>query len=124
MGCHCYREDRRGKSIVGRRIREIGVLIIWAREVGGVALLCFAVSIEGGPCLFVLVCRVVRASLSMMMMIDYIGFIRRGDFYFLPVQRHAVSRELGEMTDCLSRSEISQNLILVHEEGSISSAEK
>ena len=60
--------------------------------------------------------RVVCASLSMRMVIDYIGFIRRGNFYFLLVQRHAVSRELREMTDCLSRSEISQNLIRVHEE--------
>lgn len=60
--------------------------------------------------------RVVCASLSMKMVIDYIGFIRRGNLYFLLVQRHAVSRELREMTDCLSRSEISQNLILVHEE--------
>lgn len=78
MGCHCYREDRRGKSIVGRRIREIGVLIIWAREVGGVALLCFAVSIEGGPWLFWVVALSGRVLSMMMMMIDYSGFIRKG----------------------------------------------
>ena len=60
VGCHCYREDHRDKSIVGRRIVAIGVLIVWAREVGEAALLCFAVSIEGGPWLVWAVALFVR----------------------------------------------------------------
>lgn len=53
--CHwrCYREVHRGRSIVGRTTTEIGVLIVWAREVGEVGLLCFVVNTEGGPWLFV-----------------------------------------------------------------------
>lgn len=60
VGCHCYHEDHRDKSIVGRRIAAIGVLIVWAREVGEAAPLCFAVSIEGGPWLFWVVALFVR----------------------------------------------------------------